>query len=302
MDNKIDIFDIKEQLEDTRIFQEFGITPAFSIYDGGGIKKLMKIGTIRRKYFPNSLTDDILLLRGNEFPLYSNDDEKVDEGLIKTYPIIPIIKRIQAKTGLKDNRFQCLSIDENSGIAELVKVTIFEIEETEELLDTIKQTMRNCGYFDGGRNQFRIGDYIGYHYFFRPKFPKTTINVLPKYLYHITDAYSARKIKKNGFYPCNKNVKGFRYPDRVHFFTTYNPKEMLEYALKAEKGVRVGKKEKRLIFTIFQIDTTKIPNATFYKDFDFVPNSTEGIFTYSYITPEAISKEQTIDLEQILSE
>ena len=74
-----------------------------------------------------------------------------------------------------------------------------------------------------------------------------------------------------------------------------------QYAITANKGVRVGKKEKKPIYTIFQIDTTKIPNVTFYKDFDFDTNSTEGIFTYSYITPEAISKEQTIDLEQMLS-
>ena len=161
--------------------------------------------------------------------------------------------------------------------------------------------MEKGGYFSGGKQEFRVGNYVGHQYFFRPKFPKTTVNDLPRYLYHITDAYSAKKIKKNGFYPRNKNERGYVYPDRVHFFTTYNIERMLQYALLALKGVRVGKKEKKPIYTIFQIDTAKIPNVTFYKDFDFDPNSTEGIFTYSYITPEAISKEQTIDLEQMLT-
>lgn len=295
-----DVLDLKESLEDARIFQDFGIEPAFSIYDGGGIKKLMEISSIREKYFPKSLGKDILLLNGNEFPLYYKNNKGINEGLIETYPIQPIINELIEKTGLKENRFHCSLVDKDSGIAEIVKVIIFVIEETENLLKTIKTTMEKGGYFSGGKQEFRVGNYVGHQYFFRPKFPKTTINDLPRYLYHITDAYSARKIKKNGFYPRNKNERGYIYPDRVHFFTTYNIERMVQYALLALKGVRVGKKEKRPIYTIFQIDTAKIPNVTFYKDFDFDPNSTEGIFTYSYITPEAISKEQTIDLEQML--
>ena len=293
-----DVLDLKENLEDARIFQDFGIEPAFSIYDGGGIKKLMEISSIREKYFPKSLGKDILLLNGNEFPLYYKNNKGINEGLIEMYPIQPIINELIEKTGLGENRFHCPIVDKVSGIAEIVKVIIFVIEETESLLKTIKNTMEKGGYFSGGKQEFRVGNYVGHQYFFRPKFPKTTINDLPRYLCHITDAYSARKIKKNGFYPRNKNERGYIYPDRVHFFTTYN--RMVQYALLALKGVRVGKKEKRPIYTIFQIDTAKIPNVTFYKDFDFDPNSTEGIFTYSYITPEAISKELTIDLEQML--
>lgn len=296
-----DVLDLKESLEDARIFQDFGIEPTFSIYDGGGIKKLMEISSIREKYFPKSLGKDILLLRGDEFPLFPKGSKDINEGLIETYPIQPIIKELIEKTGLKENRFHCSLVDKDSGIAEIVKVIIFVIEETENLLKTIKTTMEKGGYFSGGKQEFRVGNYAGHQYFFRPKFPKTTVIDLPRYLYHITDAYSARKIKKNGFYPRNKNERGYIYPDRVHFFTTYNIKQILQYAITANKGVRVGKKEKKPIYTIFQIDTTKIPNVTFYKDFDFDPNSTEGIFTYSYITPEAISKEQTIDLEQMLS-
>lgn len=45
-----DVLDLKESLEDARIFQDFGIEPAFSIYDGGGFKKLMEISSIREKY------------------------------------------------------------------------------------------------------------------------------------------------------------------------------------------------------------------------------------------------------------
>ena len=260
----------------------------------------MEISSIREKYFPKSLGKDILLLNGNEFPLYYKNNKGINEGLIETYPIQPIINELIEKTGLGENRFHCPIVDKVSGIAEIVKVIIFVIEETESLLKTIKNTMEKGGYFSGGKQEFRVGNYVGHQYFFRPKFPKTTINDLPRYLYHITDAYSARKIKKNGFYPRNKNERGYIYPDRVHFFTTYNIERMVQYALLALKGVRVGKKEKRPIYTIFQIDTAKITNGTFYKDFDFDPNSTEGIFTYSYITPEAISKEQTIDLEQML--
>lgn len=37
-----DVLDLKESLEDARIFQDFGIEPAFSIYDGGGIKNLWR--------------------------------------------------------------------------------------------------------------------------------------------------------------------------------------------------------------------------------------------------------------------
>lgn len=296
-----DVLDLKESLEDARIFQDFRIEPAFSIYDGGGIKKLMEISSIREKYFPKSLSKDILLLRGDEFPLFPKDSKDINEGLIETYPIQPIINELIEKTGLKENRFHCSLIDKDSGIAEIVKVIIFVIEETENLLKTIKTAMEKGGYFSGGKQEFRVGNYVGHQYFFPPKFPKTTVIDLPRYLYHITDAYSARKIKKNGFYPRNKNERGYIYSDRVHFFTTYNIKQILQYAITANKGVRVGKKEKKPIYTIFQIDTTKIPNVTFYKDFDFDTNSTEGIFTYSYITPEAISKEQTIDLEQMLS-
>ena len=296
-----DVLDLKESLEDARIFQYFGIEPAFSIYDGGGIKKLMEISSIREKYFPKPLSKDILLLSGDEFPLFPKNNNVVNEGLIETYPIQPIINELIEKTGLDENRFHCPIVDKVSGIAEVVKVIIFVIEETESLLKTIKITMEKGGYFSGGKQEFRVGNYVGHQYFFRPKFPKTAINELPRYLYHITDAYSARKIKKNGFYPRNKNERGYIYPDRVHFFTTYNIERMVQYALSALKGVRVGKKEKRPIYTIFQIDTAKIPNVTFYKDFDYDPNSTEGVFTYSYITPEAISKEQTIDLEQMLT-
>lgn len=89
-----DVLDLKESLEDARIFQDFGIEPAFSIYDGGGIKKLMEISSIREKYFPKSLGKDILLLNGNEFPLYYKNNKGINEGLIETYPIQPIINEL----------------------------------------------------------------------------------------------------------------------------------------------------------------------------------------------------------------
>lgn len=299
MKNIEDLY-FEEILEDTKTLQKFNIKPVFPLFEGGYEKKLIEIMEIREKLFPITLDKGITCLDKNVFPLYSKDIDKnnISEGLIATYPIQPIICEIENKTGLQSNRFQCLGIDENSGIAEIVKITIFAVEETEEMLNTIKKIMENGGYFDGGKSKFQISVYTGHHYFFRPKFPKTTIKALPHYLYHITDAYSAEKIKKNGFYPCNKNSKKYKYPDRVHFFTVNNLKQMLQYAIIADKGIRVGKKEKRPIFTILQVDTTRIPDVTFYKDFDYDFESTEGIFTYSYISPTAISNEQTINLEK----
>ena len=87
----------------------------------------MEISSIREKYFPKSLSNDILLLSGDESPLYSRNTEGINEGLIETYPIQPIINELIEKTGLGENRFHCPIVDKVSGIAEIVKSAQFSL-------------------------------------------------------------------------------------------------------------------------------------------------------------------------------
>lgn len=286
-----------EAIEDNKTVKKYNIKPVYDLIEGGIIKKLTKIGLLREKLFPTEIDKGFHLLKDREFPLLNEKPTMIKEGLIKTYPISPLIDELKKTTGLSDIRFQCQKIDDKSGIAEYVKIIIFETEETEYLLKTIDRIMGEGGYFFGGKRKIFIGQHYGHEYYFRPKFPSTTIRDLPKYLYHITDAYTANKIRKNGFYPKNKNNRSYYYPDRVHFFVIDDLKEMLYYAIIADKGMNNGK-DKAKVYTIFQIDTAKITDTVFFKDFDYNPDKTESIFTYSYIPPTAISKEQTIDLEK----
>ncbi len=288
---------LKEAIKDDKITQKYEITSVYDLTEGGIVKKIIRIGLIREKLFPKVIEQGLRFLRDREFPLLNEKPTMIKEGLIKTYPISPLIDELKKTTGLSDIRFQCQKIDDKSGIAEYVKIIIFETEETEHLLKTIDRIMEKGGYFFGGKRKIFIGQHYGHEYYFRPKFPSTTIRDLPRYLYHITDAYTANKIRKNGFYPKNKNNRGYYYPDRVHFFAIDDLKEMLYYAIIADKGMNNGK-DKAKVYTIFQIDTAKITGTVFFKDFDYNPDKTESIFTYSYIPPSAISKEQTIDLEK----
>lgn len=294
---------LNEFFEDKEISQKYSIQTDMSLTIEC-VKDWMRRKTALEEIFPSeNYMESPHPLYEKEYPIGKGKTiENISEGLIKTYPITPIIQELAKMTGLPPSRITTINKDSDSDIPEMIKILIFDSEETVERYQIISQIMQKGGYYFDKKDSFVIRGHKGDTLYFRPIFPSTEIkNELSHYLYHITDATTAKKILKNGFYPKNKNIKGFKYPDRVHFFLKKNINLAILYAITAKKSAKTYTNnglEMELVYTILKVDTSKIPNVQFYRDFDFDSAGKEAIFCYSYIPPTAIVDSKTFDFSK----
>lgn len=125
-----------------------------------------------------------------------------------------------------------------------------------------------------------------------------TIDAVPRYLYHFSWLQNKDKILRKGLIPASSNDKRgypkygdeFRYPERVHVFSTYDLGNIRELALmiqEHDKGIAWPEPGTQLApIIVFKIDTHKLkPGTKFYPD-HLVK---DGLWTYTHIPPQALS-------------
>jgi hypothetical protein len=109
---------------------------------------------------------------------------------------------------------------------------------------------------------------------------------IPKYLYHSTPSYNRQKIKENGL--------SIGFDGRVYFTKSLGAASDIANQLHntyKEKDEKEGIK----FYSIFKVDTTKIPNIVFYKDEEY----NAGIFTKNPIPKSAIKYYESIKVDDM---
>lgn len=213
---------------------------------------------------------------------YLDKQNKLYEGLIKTYPIDIVIQE------LHDNYFDAFELDTSNSTKCIVVygVKVYEDEEDDEVL--LKSIMNRCGYFLKEKiKSFDEDDYY-YDYYFTPKFSYECTEEAysgDMCLYHLTNNYYIDKILKIGLTPKTKN-KIEKHPDRVY---VTKKKNMSDKFIKQMYKFMTNHKNKPISkLYILKIDLSKCEDKRFFWD----PSAPNGMFTYENISPQCISIEK----------
>lgn len=113
-----------------------------------------------------------------------------------------------------------------------------------------------------------------------------------RWLAHLTPVENVDKILKEGIIPFNKNEL-FNYIERCYFFerdmVTFH--DLKKYCKKLNDAY-INRKENAK-YCILKIDTEKLDNVNFYKDYNWINGS---VYTQQRIPPNAISIEDYINI------
>lgn len=218
----------------------------------------------------------------NTFGLHFSGKLKLDEGLVKTYPIDVVEKYTRNYLGLTGDKEGLLRRVKNAQGGESLQFFIFEyFKDYDAFISRIEKVMALCGYSlsfetteDDGRYRYRLLQY-------EPKFENVIDVKKWKTIAHITPERHLKKILENGFSPrWNNNL--FKYPPRVYFFKGDISSDKVIGMARSMDNANGGKNEQ---YVFLMVDTSKIPeNVRFFADTTYE----SGIFTYENIPANVI--------------
>jgi hypothetical protein len=213
----------------------------------------------------------------------------IDEGIYKTYPPSTARKYIINLFNLDESQIQIYGANGSSPEEKRLWVVYYNGYGNREKME---KAMRLCGYTIS-KHMERANNVIEEIYI-----PITLPNlndIVRKYSFitHITPFYNKEKILRIGFVPKSKNEM-FSYTDRVFFFKGDTPiNEIIFQAFEFDN--RLKNKKNNHIYTIFTIDTNKIPNnVSFHTDLTYPC----GIYTTDNIPPNCIKGYTDFNAEQ----
>lgn len=245
--------------------------------------KYHKQCSIMEKYI--STPYDVYWIGMNEecYGEYLQKQDKLYEGLIKTYPMDVVIQE------LHDNYFDAFEKDSanDTKIIVVYGVQVYEDEEeNDEIL--LKSIMNKNGYILKEKIKSFEGDDYHYDYYFTPKFSYESTEEAysgDMCVYHLTNDYYINKILKNGLVPKTKN-KIENHPDRVYVTKKKNMNNKFILQMYKYMKNHTYKKIKKLY--ILKIDLSKCEDKRFFWD----PSAPNGMFTYENIPPQCITIEK----------
>lgn len=226
-------------------------------------------------------------------PLTYNENNHLEEGLIKTYPTPKAIEHVcdmlsEKGYPITPNQFSVDTPNDDKTIYGHILLMVYLNYLNKEIDDILKQGFDICGYHLG--TTFNRIDRYGNQclvYQFEPKFQTNHTNLtLGRYLFHITTANAAKKILRQGLCPSNRTKKHFKYNARCYFFTVYNKRLFANYMQESMKQNDNGKNPTNNDFKIIIVDRNKCNNTIFFTDPNF--DKQIAVFTYNNIPPSAI--------------
>ena len=207
---------------------------------------------------------------------------KLDEGLIKTYPIEKVVSYIQNKYNLTRDE---IDIEQDSIIMDGNDID-------KKIQKEVNRILNMSGYF----KSFETGSVI----YFDKKFNTEVFNDLKKsgeiqYLYHVSPSVNDEKIQNQGLVPKHKNMK-YDYPERVYLLSDDNIKKDKDFLLKFCNHLHNIYKRHN-IYSIYRIDFSKLNNMKLY----IAPNAKDYIayYTTDCIRPELFEKVDEIKLKDL---
>ncbi|MCQ2739795.1 MAG: hypothetical protein MJ237_06165 [bacterium] len=219
------------------------------------------------------------------------DKGKLNEGLIKTYPIDTTIKWLCDYFMLKKN--QVTKCDGENG-KQLIFVRIPNISNNVELLN---QAIGVCGYhLSIVADKTIINDVEWLTLQYEENIQEDDSAIIRQqetHLYHITPQYNEKKIKDTGFSPRCRNTL-FKYPERIYFMRGSLSEDEIIFLSEqlCNYNKSVGNNFK---YCIFDVDINKIPIKTkMFLD----SNYPGGIYITDNLRPECINRVGYIDLNE----
>lgn len=212
---------------------------------------------------------------------------KIDEGLIRTYPINKTISYISSYFNLHPHQI-VKKVSAQNGISHIL---VF-IPSIKDNVQVMIEAMRSCGYYLGSPKLENIKPNIWVKLQFEPKIQEDNSEQIrneERTLMHLTPIYNLRRIQSIGFSPRCKNEL-FNYPSRLYFLRgSLDRNEIMSIGKQlCDANSSVGNEGKYALITI---DLSRIPSEV---KFSLDPNYPYGIFTTNNIRPEVI-----IDVEEI---
>lgn len=241
---------------------------------------------ISKVLFTNESLDNHLYLD------FSNKNYKInlDEGQYKTYPPLTTLRYIKNLFMMDDSQIKIKDGVRNIPEEKRIWVVYYDVYGNKEKME---KAMLYCGY-TLSKEEKRKDDIIEQIYI--PINLPNLDDIVKKYdfITHITPVYNKDKILTKGFVPKHKNEM-FSYTDRVFFFKGDAPmNEILYQAINFDYNLK--NKRNNHIYTIFIVDTKKIPNnVRFHTDLTYPC----GIYTTENIPPSAIKSYKDFNVEEL---
>ena len=219
-----------------------------------------------------------------DFERFTND--KIDEGLITTYPIFKTVSNIQNTLHIDDSVIDIMYPGKKD------EYIIVDREQDEELLNKIDHMLDSCGY----EKTYTDDEVFCYDKKFTDDIFDEMKSLGIKYLYHITPSVNDKKIAAQGLVPKNKSKK-YTYPARIYLLPDTEVKEN-EYFFKSfcrhlysmnddyvnnERGTR-----KIVEYSVYRIDFSKLHNIQIFESTN--SKSYKGYYTRDNIRPEFLEK------------
>lgn len=221
---------------------------------------------------------------------FENDKYKVNlnEGIYKTYPPSTAVKYIKSLFNLDDLQIRVIGDNNNAPEEKRLQVVYYDVLDNRKKM---AKAMLLCGY-TLSKGQKRTNDIVEEIYI--PINLPNLNDIVKKYSFitHITPSYNKEKILLKGFVPKSKNEM-FSYNERIFFFKGDTPiQEILFQAIDFDEKIK--NKRNKHMYTIFTIDTQKIPdNVNFHTDLTYPC----GIYTTDNIPPNCIKGYQDFNTE-----
>lgn len=226
------------------------------------------------------------------------EQKKLYEGLIKTYPINTTIKKIE-----KDYQNTLTKIDKNNSESIIVLTKNFKT------IKNIVKTMDMYGWFLSkpkvGENipTIHVDDNNYFQLRFEAKFDLDSTesiyqNKNGKFLYHITPLVNLEKIKKIGLTP-KTNSKLSYHPERIYFLKNVDNENFIKNFVSKLFIINKNNIDLKEKYVILKIDLgieekieTK-PKIRFFVD----PNMVDAVYTLENISPNSISPLKIVTIE-----
>ena len=219
-----------------------------------------------------------------DFERFTND--KIDEGLIKTYPIFKTVSNIQNTLHIDNDVIDIIHPGKKD------EYIIVDREQDEELLNKIDHMLDSCGY----EKTYTDDEVFCYDKKFTDDIFDEMKSLGIKYLYHITPSVNDKKIAVQGLVPKNKSKK-YTYPARIYLLPDTEVKEnkiffknFCEhlYSLNNEYVDDERHTRKIVKYSIYKIDFSKLRNIKIYESTNM--KSYKGYYTTDCIRPEWMEK------------
>jgi hypothetical protein len=218
------------------------------------------------------------------------EEQKLEEGLVTTYPLDQTIRMIKNKFGLTDDDIFVNSFNNNGVETYKVGLTV-PMSFDKNTLGEIKHMFISCGYFVSKEKKYP--EFKALSMTFEPKYEKDITNYIKNnfnYLFHCTPNVYVERILKNGLIPYSRNTE-YGYPERIYFMVGDELKKVQISVLfrvqveRIKKTMNIPKTNDDGKFSLLTIDVKRIPNnIKFYSD----PNAPLSIYTHDNIPAETI--------------